>query len=963
MRKHLPLLSILIALSLFASPVIAQTTTVNGTIKNSITGEVIPAVSVTIKGSSSGTFTDDRGNFRLNSSRPLPITLVISSIGYAQQEVMVSSPGAVTISLVPAASLGTEVVISASRVPERILESPVSIERMSTANIRNAAVQNFYEAVANLKGADMATSSINFRTISTRGFNGSGNLRLNQLVDGMDNQAPALNFAVGNLIGMTELDVDNVELLQGASSALYGSGGMNGTLLMTSKNPFKYQGFSAQVKQGVNHLGKEARRDAAPVYDISMRWGKKISDKFAFKISAQYIKAQDWQANDTTNLLRNNVLSKTTTGTRASDPNYDGVNVYGDEASTSMQFLAQAVKAQFIGAGGTPVVTGVNGMVNASTPASTIYSAYSATPYAPYIPFLIPLAPSPNSYSNTFGTQLVSRTGYYEKDIVNYDAYNVKLSGGLYYKLKDNVEASLIGYWGQGSTVYTGFDRYNIKNFRLAQYKAEVKSDNWFLRAYTTQENSGDSYTATISSVRINEAWKSNSDWFQQYTGTYSFARTTGATDAQAHAQARTIADNGRLIPGTAAFQRVFDSITTRSISDGGGKFADKSSMYHFEGQYNLSDYVKVLDVLVGANYRIYHLNSNGTIFADTAGAININEYGAYLQASKRLLNDILKLTGSIRYDKNENFKGRFTPRVTALVGVAKDNNIRLSFQTAYRFPSTQDQWINLNSPSARLIGGLPEFNTFFNFSGNPLYTAESVAAYRASFAAGSPNPALLVQAPFVTVKPETMNSYEIGYRGVIENRLLLDAYVYYSVYKNFLAKVAAARGTSGVPAQAPVDLLNPGTSENFSFPVNTTENVKAFGWGISADYRLPSNYVISGNVSGDQLDDLQPGLVAFFNSPKVRFNAGFSNSNVYKNIGFNFVYRWQDKLLWEGTFGSAEIPAYGTLDGQISYTLRKIKSMIKLGASNLTNNYYRSAFGNPYVGGLYYVSFGYNVF
>ncbi|HJU45916.1 MAG TPA: hypothetical protein VJ647_03985, partial [Chitinophagaceae bacterium] len=556
-----------------------------------------------------------------------------------------------------------------------------------------------------------------------------------------------------------------------------------------------------------------------------------------------------------------------------------------------------------------------------------------------------------------------SRTGYYEKDVANYDAYNVKVSGGLYYKIKENIEASLIGYWGMGSTVYTGFDRYNLKNFKLGQYKAEVKSDNWFLRAYTTQENSGDSYTATISSVRINEAWKSNTNWFQQYIGTYGAARAQGLNDAQAHATARGAADNGRFLPGTAAFKNAFDSITNRSITDGGGKFADKSGMYHFEGQYNLSDEIKVLDVLVGANYRIYHLNSDGTIFADTAGAININEYGAYVQAARRLFNDVLKLTGSIRYDKNENFKGRFTPRVTALVGVAKDNNIRLSFQTAYRFPSTQDQWINLNSPSARLIGGLPEFNTFFNFSGNPLYTAESVAAYRGSFAAGSPNPALLQQAPFVTVKPETMNSYEVGYRGLIQKRLLVDAYVYYSVYKNFLAKVAAARGTSGNPAGAPAELLNPGTTENFSFPVNTTENVKAFGWGISADYLLPSNYVVNANVSGDQLDDLQPGLIAFFNTPKVRFNVGFSNSNVYKNFGFNFIYRWQDKLLWEGTFGSAEIPAYGTLDGQISYTLRKSKSIIKLGASNLTNNYYRSAFGNPYVGGLYYVSFGYNVF
>ena len=116
---------------------------------------------------------------------------------------------------------------------------------------------SFYDAVANMKGVDAVTSSMLFKTLGTRGFNGSGNLRMNQLVDGMDNQAPGLNFSVGNIVGLSELDVDNVELLPGASSALYGSGGMTGTLLMTSKDPYKYQGFSAQVKQGVNHLGDD----------------------------------------------------------------------------------------------------------------------------------------------------------------------------------------------------------------------------------------------------------------------------------------------------------------------------------------------------------------------------------------------------------------------------------------------------------------------------------------------------------------------------------------------------------------------------------------------------------------------------------------------------------------------------------------------------------------------------------
>jgi outer membrane receptor protein involved in Fe transport len=73
-------------------------------------------------------------------------------------------------------------------------------------------------------------------------------------------------------------------------------------------------------------------------------------------------------------------------------------------------------------------------------------------------------------------------------------------------------------------------------------------------------------------------------------------------------------------------------------------------------------------DIPVGGNFKRYVLNSEGTLFADSAGTIGINEYGAYVQASRALLNERVRLTLSGRYDKNQNFEGRFTPRATALV-------------------------------------------------------------------------------------------------------------------------------------------------------------------------------------------------------------------------------------------------------------------------------------------------------
>ncbi|MCS3797532.1 TonB-dependent receptor domain-containing protein [Niastella sp. OAS944] len=947
--RCLAALSLLLFLTIAAS---AQTSTISGTVRNSETKEAVPFVTVAIKGTGSGTYTNEKGTFKLTTSRAFPLTLEFSSVGFAPKELAVPAAGVpLEVDLVPGSDLGSEVVVSASRVPERILESPVSIERMNVGAVRAAAAPNYYDGIANMKGVDLTTSSLTFRTISTRGFNGSGNLRFNQLVDGMDNQAPGLNFSVGNIIGLTELDVDNVELLQGASSALYGSGGMNGTLLMSSKSPWKYQGLSVQGKQGFMHFNDPAQSNATPYYDWSLRYAKKISEKFAFRVSGQFVKADDWQATDYRNLQRNNVFSGLKDGDRNSDPNYDGVNVFGDEASANLGSLAQA---GLFGPTNTTLQSVVAALVptlgRAPTPQEIIGYYASRPAYGGYYALANGLA------RNWYGSN-VSRSGYNENDLVDYDTYNVKVSGALHYKITENTEVILAGNWGTGTTVYTGADRYSIKNLKMGQYKLEFKGKNWFARGYTIQENSGDAYTATTAAVAINRAWKTDAAWFNQYLSKYTEQRAGGATEAAAHAEARNFAQVGALVPGGDGFETAFDNAVNTPISKDGAKFADKSDMYHFEGQYNLTEQIKFAEVLIGANFRRYVLNSKGTIFADSTGTIGINEIGGYAQVSKWLIEDRLKLTFSGRYDKNENFKGRFTPRATALIKVAKDNSFRLSYQQAYRFPSTQDQWINLKTPASKLIGGLPDFYSFYNFDTSPAYTAESITAYRATG-----NNKLLQVADFGTLKPEIANSYEVGYRGLLTPNLLIDAYGYYSQYKDFLGRKAVGR-----PINRGTDttqLKSPFTTENYSFIDNSENTVNALGWGLSVNYRFSKGYDFGVNVSGDQLNDVDSGLVTFFNTPKVRFNVTFGNEKVNgSNWGFNILYRWQDEMLWEGTFGTGQVKSFGSLDAQVSYRLPKIKSLIKLGATNLTNKYYTTAFGNPSIGGLYYVSVGYNVF
>jgi outer membrane receptor protein involved in Fe transport len=982
MRKSYRFLAASLIASLFSVAAFAQTITLTGTVRNSSSKEVVPFVSVAVKGTTEGTTTNPNGEFTLKVTK-LPVVLVFTATNYDTYEITVTDASAkIDVSFVQNFTIEQEIVMAANRTPTRILESPVTVERMSRTVLRNLAAPNYYEAITNLKGVDMHTASLTFRTVTTRGFVSSGNTKLNQLVDGMDNQAPGLNFSVGSVIGPNELDVDNIELLAGASSALYGSGGLNGTLLITSKNPFEYQGFSYNIKQGIMHVdGKQ--RPVSPYYNWDFRWAHAFSKKWAIKLSASLLKGNDWQADDYRDKQQIGILSKVVGGNRNNDPAFNGVNIYGDETAANIGLMAPLIRDGINGG----VLAATGGTVNLINSANGYFAAMGNPLYPttaqingfiglfpaslqPTVGFFLPFYTGVKN--NYFASNAnVSRTGYEEKYLVDYNTLNFKFNGALHYKITPNIEASWSSYAGTGTTVYTGADRYSLRNLKIAQHKLEFKAKTWLLRGYTTQENAGESYNASALGAFINEAWKPSlstanlsGSWFPQYIYAFSEGRRTAgsaASDIQLHLAARNAADVGRLLPGTTAFDAAALQIRKTPIKKGGALFLDKTDLWAGEGQLNLSDALKFsdkLEIITGVQWKEWVLNSQGTIFADTLGKIKINEEGAYVQLRKKLLKDVLTLTAAGRYDKQTNFKGRFTPRFTAVIKVAKDNNIRLSYQTAYRFPVNQDQYISLVTGAGTLIGCLPEFQTYYKLNSTlPGYTPESILAYRAS---GNPaNTSLLVQASFKPVVPETVNSFEIGYKGMIGKKLLVDGYVYWSNYKNFLATIGVGQSKSGNPQE----VFSPFTTTNLSYKQNSDVSVSAIGWGISAEYLFGKRYLIYGNVFSDKLRDLAPGFVSFFNAPLYRFNIGLRNENVYHNVGFNVVVKWQDNNFYEGTFVSGTLPYFAWVDGQITYRPPQSKSVWRIGGTNLGNNYYRTGYGSPYVGGVYYVSYGYNIF
>ncbi|MCK8524219.1 TonB-dependent receptor [Aquimarina sp. D1M17] len=907
---------------LIMSVVATAQTTIKGKVVDD-NDQPIPGANIAVKGAPVGTVTDFDGLFSLTVDQSPPFTIEVSSVGFETSSTVITSQNAeVTITLKEGTELD-EVVISASRTPERIFESPVSVERFGIKEIKNTPAPDFYDGLEALKGVDINTNSLTFKSINTRGFASFANTRFVQLVDGMDNTAPALNFVLGNLIGMNEIDVNSVELLPGASSALYGANAFNGILFMTSKSPFDHQGISAYFKGGIT--SQEAAGDNE-YYDYGIRIAHAFSDKFAAKANFSYLRGTDWFA-----VSEVNVLDPDTDRT---DPNYDGLNVYGDEVSTNIRGVGEA---------------------------------------------LVNLGVLPAGAENLLPNENVSRTGYLESDLNDYPAESVKFDAALHYRpFANDLELIYVGKVGRGTTIYQGANRYSIRNFFLQQHKLEIKNNNFFIRGYITDEDAGDSYDTRFTGININRAWKDDSTWFGEYAGAFAQASLAGVLPEQAHAIARQTADTGRLIPGTPEFQQTFNRVIQDPDLSTGSRFQDNTQLRHADVNYNFSHITQdFADIQVGGSFREYKLNSSGTIFTDFDGPIRYSEFGVYTQIQKKFADERAKVTASVRYDKSELFDGNFSPRLSIgyTLGEERNHNIRASVQTGFRNPTTQDLYIGLDVGRAILVGSAEDnldrdvrtfSGTDISGEGQGILGSDSVdivgrSAYENSFSASSVLAGAPVRSTASPVKPEKVTAFEVGYRGKVE-KFIIDISAYYNQYKDFISTQNVIIPFYGEVGDGALSLLALQNDDFEVYQAYTNSNVDIRSLGVTAgvNTKLPGDFDLGVNYTFAEQDldrDQDPDFRTEFNTPKHKVKATFGHANLFKNFGFNASYRWSDDYFWEAAFGNGEVPSFSVIDAQINYKIPSLKTVLKAGATNIGGDEYFTAFGTGLIGSQYYIS------
>lgn len=903
-----------------------------GKVVDASSREPLIGASIFLAATSEGTVTDFDGSYLLKTKAPLPLEVTFSYTGYEDLTITVSEETEdLVVRMTETAITMAGVEIIGQRVTEKQKANPLTVESLDVLAIKETASDNFYDGLGALKGVDLTAASIGFKIVNTRGFNSTSPVRSLQLIDGVDNQAPGLNFSLGNFLGSSELDVLKVDMVQGASSAFYGPNAFNGVISMETKSPFFQKGLSASIKGGERNL-----------FNSEVRWADALKNKdgfdvFGYKLNFSYLRADDWEADNY------DPVYNTVTGTD-NPGRFDAVNIYGDEALSNMD-------------------------------------RRGATPWT-----------SPLAIGQWH------RTGYQEKDLVDYDTRNLKTNAAFHFRLDPELEMEspeiiLGGSYSQGTTVYQGDNRFSLRNIKFWQTKAEFsKKDKYFIRVYRTQDDAGDSYDPYFTALRLQENAKSNNDWGRDYANywrnniddkmielgypelevdfvdgqvvtffdqeaadawlaNYQDSLFVWHSEAEAAANLSTTgATQDFFEPGTERFDTMFDSIRTAksNLEERGTRFYDKSALTHVQGEYTFNpeflEYFKV-----GGSFRRYSPDSDGTIFYDTADVkITNSEFGFYGGGAVKLAEDRLTLSATLRVDKNENFDWLSSPAASLVWKPQANNYFRLSFSSAIRNPTLTDQYLNLNVGRATLAGNLE--------GATNLITVESFLDYREKLDTN-----VIERFDIPGVKPERVKTIEVGYRTTLFNSLYVDAGYYFSIYNDFLGF------NIGIDAE-----FDPTTNfvrdiEVFRYSANSQNQVTTQGFSIGLNYYFWDFYQLSGNYSWNKLNkefDDDP-IIPAFNTPEHKFNISLSGRNIQtsslKNFGFKINYKWIEGFLFEGSPQfTGLIPSYDLLDVQLNYNFPRANVTMKVGASNALNNKQFQTYGGPHIGRLAYLSFLY---
>ncbi len=916
-------ISVLLLLFFLAGSASAQT--VSGIVTDT-EGEPLTGVNVAVQNTFLGTTTDTQGQFVLRV--PFdgePRTLVFSFVGFQTVTREISEPvTALQIEMPLGVFKADEVVVSASRVDERALETPVTVERISAARLQQSPVTELVSSLESFKGVDVSRSSFLISSLSTRGFNSAKSERLIQLVDYVDYVSPSLSIYTGNIAGPPEIDIEAVEVIHGANSALYGANAFNGVVLMQTRDPFIDQGLELDLRGGSRQM-----------FDVSGRFAERIGSRFAFKLVGRYLEADEF-------ISRNYAAQPTSvlpTNNPADDPRgSDVINRYGEASVLNPNTV--------IAPNTTLGDLGLEGQV--FTPGFT-------------------------------------EAGLVTGD---FRARAIHVSPSVSALLTDDIKATYTFRYALGNGIYQSSNRYAFDDINSNIHSLELLGPQWTFRAYRNDDGAGDTYDlnflgsfmnlrpyqagdqTTPTQSAVAQGFSNDTNYAEAYAQIWAAAfvqaRQTGASVSDAYQAGADAAQY--VLPQTS--ENRFDAArdTTLGLPSSGlsPTFQSDSQLYHAEGQYDFTLPADV-NLSIGASYRVFRLTSNGTLFSDGQNAspiqpdgsrdvrdgINNYEAGTFVRLQRGFANDRLKLSGVARLDAFKNFDARVSPRISGVYSIdeARNHNLRASFAQAYRAPAQLDQYIYLDIGPILLLGNVGD-----GYRGLDPFSETSI-----------PDQLAGNQLQIDPLTLEKMNSFEFGYKGVIAERLFADLNYYYSRYTDFIGTrrfIGKEDGSQVAPEDLPQSLGGPASDTDplrarlMQVWLNSDEEVATQGFQIGLEYRIAEALTLSGNYTWSDISDdgasLREEINLGFNTPEHKFNVGVRGEPI-DNLTYSANLRWNDSYLYEMPFSEGTIESFSTIDAQIGYTIQRLNSTVRIGGTNLADADAVSAFGAASMGRILY--------
>ena len=264
-------------------------------------GSPLPGANVVVTGPqlSEATVANDNGSYSIPSLPPGRFTVTASFVGFETLSKTVSvSVGKTTttdFSLSSDVLWGDQIIVSASRRPEKVLDAPASVSIVNGEKLASIPTINVTESVQSEGGVDFVKTGLVQNATVIRGFNNVFSGSALTLMDNRIGRVPSLRVNVNSFIPVTNQDVERIEVVRGPAAALYGPNSANGVVHIITKSPFGSEGTSIGIGGGERALK-----------NASFRHASTKDGKIGFKISGQYFAGTDWEFSDPVELQANN---------------------------------------------------------------------------------------------------------------------------------------------------------------------------------------------------------------------------------------------------------------------------------------------------------------------------------------------------------------------------------------------------------------------------------------------------------------------------------------------------------------------------------------------------------------------------------------------------------------------------------------------------------------------------------